>query len=303
MSIKIKMSLIANIIAIICLLALGIVTFIFVKDALLKQVISTQTNYVKTAKSSMTNYNEVKLTVLKELANSLSKLPLSSFSDEKAVLDNAGLIFQNYRKGGDLLAAYIGLSNGEYIGSDPRSDKKNVDAIIYGKANNYDSRNRDWYKNAKEQNGIYESPSYIDTASNLPCFTYSMPFYKDGKFIGVLAIDVSNANLQKQFDKLSGDVFVFDQKNYVFVSSNKAFLGQNSNIPNIESKFKQTGDYNSFSYTRIQGGDRLAMCSQFNNYTICSSEPVEAIQKQVSKIAYIQIIIVVVIIIISIVLL
>ncbi|TKX33259.1 methyl-accepting chemotaxis protein, partial [Campylobacter taeniopygiae] len=130
-----------------------------------------------------------------------------------------------------------------------------------------------------------------------------MPFYKDGKFIGVLAIDVSNANLQKQFDKLSGDVFVFDQKNYVFVSSNKAFLGQNSNIPNIESKFKQTGDYNSFSYTRIQGGDRLAMCSQFNNYTICSSEPVEAIQKQVSKIAYIQIIIVVVIIIISIVLL
>ncbi|MFB1645240.1 cache domain-containing protein, partial [Campylobacter molothri] len=302
MSIKIKMSLIANLITIFCLVALGIVTFIFVREALLAQIVSIQTNYVKTAKSSMANYNETKLSVLKELSKSLNKLPSSSFADEKSILESAGIIFQNYRKGGDLLAAYIGLSNGEYIGSDLRSDKKNVNAIIYGKDNGYDARTRDWFKNAKDKNDLYESPAYIDTASNLPCFTYSMPFYKDGKFIGVLAIDVSNANLQKQFDKLSGDVFVYDKGNYVFASSNKAFLGQNSNILNIEKKFENMGEYKSFSYTRVQGGDRLAMCSKFNNYTICSSESEEEVQKYVSKIAYMQIIIVIVVIIISVIL-
>ncbi|TKX28056.1 methyl-accepting chemotaxis protein, partial [Campylobacter estrildidarum] len=303
MSIKIKMSLIANIVAIICLLALGIVTFIFVKDALIDQEISAQTNYVRTAKSSMQNYNEVKLAVLKELSNSLNKLPLSSFSDENSILHSAGLIFQNHRKAGDLLAAYIGLPNGEYIGSDPRSDKKNVDAIIYGKADNYDSTTRDWYKNAKSKNTLFMSSAYIDTATNLPCFTYSMPFYKDGKFIGVLAVDVLTTSLQNQFDKLSGDVFVYDKDNYVFASSNKAFLGQNPNIPNIDSLFKTTGDYKSFSYVRNQGGERLAMCSKFNDYTICSSEPVEKIQAYVSKIAWIQAILVIVTIAISIVLL
>ncbi|MFY0746211.1 hypothetical protein [Campylobacter sp. LH-2024] len=71
MSIKIKMSLIANLITIFCLVALGIVTFIFVREALLAQIVSIQTNYVKTAKSSMANYNETKLSVLKELSKSL----------------------------------------------------------------------------------------------------------------------------------------------------------------------------------------------------------------------------------------
>ncbi|TKX28705.1 cache domain-containing protein, partial [Campylobacter aviculae] len=303
MSIKIKMSLIANIVAIICLLALGIVTFVFVKNALLDQAISAQTNYVKTAKSTMENYDEVKLSVVKDLAESLSDLPSSSFIDETTVLQNAGLIFHNFREAGDLLAAYIGLANGEYIGSDPRSDKKNVNAIIYGKADKYDSTTRDWYKNAKEKNGLYVSPAYIDTATNLPCFTYSMPFYKDGKFIGVLAVDVSTTSLQNQFDRLSGGVFVFDQKDYVFASSNKAFLGQNPDVPNIENEFKQAGELKSFSYTRTQGGERLAMCSKFNDYIICSSELVEEIQKYVSKIAWIQFIIVTITVIVSIILL
>ncbi|MFX3627310.1 hypothetical protein ACD574_03915 [Campylobacter sp. LH-2024] len=44
MSIKIKMSFIANLITIFCLVALGIVTFIFVREALLAQIVSIQTN-------------------------------------------------------------------------------------------------------------------------------------------------------------------------------------------------------------------------------------------------------------------
>ncbi|HEF9969760.1 TPA: PDC sensor domain-containing protein [Campylobacter coli] len=37
---------------------------------------------------------------------------------------------------------------------------------------------------------MYVTPSYLDLTTNLPCFTYATPLYKEGKFIGVLAIDI-----------------------------------------------------------------------------------------------------------------
>lgn len=52
-SVKIKVSLIANLIAIVCLIFLGIITFIFVKDEVFNQVVKSESNYVRTAKNSM----------------------------------------------------------------------------------------------------------------------------------------------------------------------------------------------------------------------------------------------------------
>lgn len=49
-SVKIKVSLIANLIAIVCLIFLGIITFIFVKDEVFNQVVKSESNYVRTAK-------------------------------------------------------------------------------------------------------------------------------------------------------------------------------------------------------------------------------------------------------------
>ncbi|EAJ6453168.1 hypothetical protein E5I61_07465 [Campylobacter lari] len=56
MGIKLKISLIANIIAIVCLISLGITTFYFVKDALLKNTIEAQTNYLKSSKDLMNDF-------------------------------------------------------------------------------------------------------------------------------------------------------------------------------------------------------------------------------------------------------
>lgn len=46
-SVKLKVSLIANLIAVVCLIILGVVTFMFVKQAIFHEVVKAETNYVK----------------------------------------------------------------------------------------------------------------------------------------------------------------------------------------------------------------------------------------------------------------
>lgn len=64
-SVKIKVSLIANLIAIVCLIFLGIITFIFVKDEVFNQVVKSESNYVRTAKNSMEAFKARKPQLLK----------------------------------------------------------------------------------------------------------------------------------------------------------------------------------------------------------------------------------------------
>ncbi|PVX12798.1 chemotaxis protein, partial [Campylobacter jejuni] len=52
-SVKLKVALIANLIAVVCLVILGVITFMFVKQAIFHEVVKAETNYVKTAKNSM----------------------------------------------------------------------------------------------------------------------------------------------------------------------------------------------------------------------------------------------------------
>ncbi|MBZ7963444.1 methyl-accepting chemotaxis protein, partial [Campylobacter sp. W0049] len=96
-----------------------------------------------------------------------------------------------------------------------------VDFGTYGKKDNYDARTRDWYQGALKTNDIYITPSYIDITSKLPCFTYSKALYKDGKFIGVLAIDVLTKDLQKEYEANPGRTFAFDKNNKIFAATDK----------------------------------------------------------------------------------
>ncbi|GKY05615.1 hypothetical protein THJ040_08010 [Campylobacter jejuni] len=43
-SVKLKVSLIANLIAVVCLIILGVVTFIFVKQAIFHEVVNAEIN-------------------------------------------------------------------------------------------------------------------------------------------------------------------------------------------------------------------------------------------------------------------
>ncbi|MFY4726709.1 cache domain-containing protein, partial [Campylobacter jejuni] len=304
-SVKLKVSLIANLIAVVCLIILGVVTFIFVKQAIFHEVVNAEINYVKTAKNSMESFKARNSLTLESLAKSILKHPVEQLDSQDALMHYVGKDLKNFRDAGRFLAVYIAQPNGELVVSDPDSDAKNLDFGTYGKADNYDARTREYYIEAVKTNKLYITPSYIDVTTNLPCFTYSIPLYKDGKFIGVLAVDVLAADLQAEFENLPGRTFVFDEENKVFVSTDKALLQQGYDISAITNLAKTKKDFEPFEYTRPKdGSERFAVCAKVSGvYTACIGESIEQIESPIYKIAFIQTAIVIFTSIISVILL
>ncbi|MFQ6342944.1 cache domain-containing protein, partial [Campylobacter sp. VTCC 70190] len=294
-SVKIKVSLIANLIAVLCLVILGIVTFVFVRDVLYTQVANAEINSVKVGKNSIESFKVRNLSNLQSLAKSILKNPLEHLDNQDGLVRYIGTDLKNFKDAGRFLAVYIAQPNGELVVSDSDSDAKNVPFGIYGKADGYDARTRDYYSEALKANGPYVTPSYIDVTTNLPCFTYSMPLYKDGKFIGVLAIDILVEELQSEFEKTPGRVFVFDSKNQVFISTDKSMLVPGYDISGIANIAVNKKDFEPFTYTGAKDGiERFAVCAKASDtYTACISDPIEIITGPVYKIAFIQLTIVI----------
>lgn len=171
MSAKLKISLIANIVAIICLISLGIVTFFFVKSTMIDDTIIVQTNYLKTSKDLMNDFKDSTEKSLKNLSQTILKYSAYDLRDENNILVSLGKELKAFRDAGNFLAVYIGVPNGELVTSDPRSDEKQHSAFIFGKVNNYDATTRSWYKGAKEKMiFLYQ----IYTLIMLPIFLVSL---------------------------------------------------------------------------------------------------------------------------------
>ncbi|EAL6114546.1 methyl-accepting chemotaxis protein [Campylobacter jejuni] len=182
------------------------------------------------------------------------------------------------------------------------SEKKNTNITINGKANNYNATTREWYKEARNSNQIYITPAYIDVVSNEYCITYSKALYKDGKFIGVLGIDILLTSLQDQIARTPGNTFVFDQKDKIFAATNEALLDPSVDHSPVLNAYKAHGDNNFFSY-KLNNEERLGACTKVFAYTACITESADIINKPIFKAAYIQVIALIVMISISVILL
>ncbi|HEF8737196.1 TPA: methyl-accepting chemotaxis protein [Campylobacter jejuni] len=301
-NIKIKLSVIANSIAIFALSILSIISFYFTKDSLYQSTLYTETELLKATQISIEDFRSRNISLLNTLEKDILKLPYEALNSQDNIVNNVGAILKYYRNSGNLLAVYIGLDNGENIMSSDLSEKKNTNITINGKANNYNATTREWYKEARNSNQIYITPAYIDAVSNEYCITYSKALYKDGKFIGVLRIDVLLTSLQDQIARTPGNTFVFDNKDRIFAATNKALLDPSVNHSPVLNAYKAHGDNNFFSY-KLNNEERLGVCKKVFAYTACITESADVINKPIFKAAYIQVIALIVMISISIILL
>ncbi|EAH6607215.1 methyl-accepting chemotaxis protein [Campylobacter jejuni] len=301
-SIKIKLSVIANSIAIFALSILSIISFYFTKDSLYQSTLYTETELLKATQISIEDFRSRNISLLNTLEKDILKLPYEALNSQDNIVNNAGAILKYYRNSGNLLAVYIGLDNGENIMSSDLSEKKNTNITINGKANNYNATTREWYKEARNSNQIYITPAYIDAISNEYCITYSKALYKDGKFIGVLGIDILLTSLQDQIARTPGNTFVFDNKDKIFAATNEALLDPSVDHSPVLNAYKAHGDNNFFSY-KLNNEERLGACTKVFAYTACITESADIINKPIFKAAYIQVIALIVMISISIILL
>ncbi|ECZ1108625.1 methyl-accepting chemotaxis protein, partial [Campylobacter jejuni] len=291
-----------NSIAIFALIFLSIISFYFTKDSLYQSTLYTETELLKATQISIEDFRSRNISLLNALEKDILKLPYEALNSQDNIVNNVGAILKYYRNSGNLLAVYIGLDNGENIMSSDLSEKKNTNITINGKANNYNATTREWYKEARNSNQIYITPAYIDAISNEYCITYSKALYKDGKFIGVLGIDILLTSLQDQIARTPGNTFVFDNKDKIFAATNEALLDPSVDHSPVLNAYKLNGDNNFFSY-KLNNEERLGACTKVFAYTACITESADIINKPIFKAAYIQVIALIVMISISIILL
>ncbi|EBF5845737.1 methyl-accepting chemotaxis protein, partial [Campylobacter coli] len=298
----IKLSIIANSIAIFALSILSIISFYFTKDSLYQSTLHAETDLLKATQISIEDFRSRNISLLNTLEKDILNLPYEALNSQDNIINNVGAILKYYRNSGNLLAVYIGLDNGENIVSDDLSEKKNTNITINGKANNYNATTREWYKEARNSNQTYITPAYIDVVSNEYAITYSKALYKDGKFIGVLGFDVLLISLQDEIARTPGNTFVFDHQDRIFVATNKALLDPSVDHSPVLNAYKAHGDNNFFSY-KLNNEERLGVCTKVFAYTACITESTDVINKPIFKAAYIQVIALIIMISISIILL
>ncbi|EKC9943253.1 methyl-accepting chemotaxis protein, partial [Campylobacter jejuni] len=289
-------------IAIFALSILSIISFYFTKDSLYQSTLYTETELLKATQISIEDFRSRNISLLNTLEKDILKLPYEALNSQDNIVNNVGAILKYYRNSGNLLAVYIGLDNGENIMSSDLSEKKNTNITINGKANNYNATTREWYKEARNSNQIYITPAYIDAISNEYCITYSKALYKDGKFIGVLGIDILLTSLQDQIARTPGNTFVFDNKDKIFAATNEALLDPSVDHSPVLNAYKAHGDNNFFSY-KLNNEERLGACTKVFAYTACITESADIINKPIYKAAFIQAIVVIIVVVFSVILL
>ncbi|WP_099209152.1 methyl-accepting chemotaxis protein [Thermococcus henrietii] len=102
----------------------------------------------------------------------------------------------------------------------------------------YDPRKRPWYQEAVQKNGPVWTEPYRDASTGKWMVTYSQPVYVNGKFVGVIGIDVFVSTLIEQAKQIklgeSGYIAIIDQKGTVIVHPNQSLV-QKLNIYDVPS--------------------------------------------------------------------
>ncbi|WP_274379728.1 cache domain-containing protein, partial [Campylobacter fetus] len=133
---------------------------------------------------------------------------------------------------------------------------------------NFDARDREWYKNAKNTNKLIITEPYISAANNLVSISAVKPIYINGKFVGVLGADMDFEDIENTFLQIGnskyGYNFLIDKNGMVLIHPNEQLIGKSFNftkeiIQKIQNKdFDQ---YGRIAYTSQDGSNRFGRCS------------------------------------------
>ncbi|EIX7174805.1 methyl-accepting chemotaxis protein [Campylobacter coli] len=296
-NIKIKLSVIANSIAIFALIVLGIVSFYFTKTSLYESTLKNQTDLLKVTQSTVEDFRSTNQSFTRALEKDIANLPYQSLITEENIINNVGPILKYYHHSINALNVYLGLNNGKVLLS-----QKSNDAKMPELRDDLDIKTKDWYQEALKTNDIFVTPAYLDTVLKQYIITYSKAIYKDGKIIGVLGVDIPSEDLQNLVAKTPGNTFLFDQKNKIFAATNKELLNPSIDHSPVLNAYKLNGDNNFFSY-KLNNEERLGACTKVFAYTACITESADIINKPIYKAAFIQAIVVIIVVVFSVILL
>lgn len=160
-------SKIVTIIAIVCIVSVALCSSISYYFSY-KAIMAESTNKVSMASQKYSEMiNGWLLTKAKLMDSMVVDFQYNNKYDQKNIYS----YFQSQLKDNkDVIGMYVGFE-----------DKKFISGNGWIPTKDYDCRQRDWYKEAVEKNGVIYSAPYIDKKFNSMVITVAKPIKKDGK--------------------------------------------------------------------------------------------------------------------------
>ena len=271
-----KISSVANKISLILVLLLVVGLGIFslnnysqTKDNTLSTLTLSKQETLKGLMLTIREYFQARVLVLEKLKNTLPK------SGEELNYNSVASVFKEAFPFVPLDTIFIGLeSNGWLIQSDELSGA--IPGTFTPEKDNFDARQRGWYKMAAatQKGGI--SDPYIEGASKKLAISVFSPIIDKGKIVAAVGADIFLDTLQRDMSelKLSGTTifFIVDSQNQLLTHPNKNLImskdpGVIKIIEGLAAPADETPDKPTGILTFSVGDDhRVAVC-QRDSYT------------------------------------
>ncbi|MCJ0929764.1 methyl-accepting chemotaxis protein [Virgibacillus halodenitrificans] len=138
------------------------------------------------------------------------------------------------------------------------------EVIIYPEADlgdDFNARERDWYKDAVKANGdvVWTEP-YVDASTNEQVITSAKAYYNGDKLVGVIAIDVLIGNLTDMVERIqigkTGYGVIFDNAGKYVVHPDEKLVGKNASKENFYKETMEAGE-NGIVYYEQNGEDMI----------------------------------------------
>lgn len=154
--------------------------------------------------------------------------------------------------------------------------------------NKFDSRVRQWYKEAREFRTSGFSRPYIDITTKQLITTAYAPIYDGGKLIGVVGANIYLTHLQHDVTSLktteSSALFLFDKENLLIAHPNKdLIMNDKSPFQHLFEAFAKEASLHpdrptrllrfNATYNNVENDERVAVCMQTSRglWTICAA--------------------------------
>ncbi|MDR1352220.1 MAG: hypothetical protein LBK05_02965, partial [Treponema sp.] len=154
------------------------------------------------------------------------EISLESVRDEVGLLGNTRDILRQITYAGDEFTSYIGGESGYFIVIDPDASASRLRGV--------DPRLRPWYTGAKEKNGLFWTPGFLDVAGRGITISCAMPVYDFSGALPVLkGVAATGTLLSKNVDQIIASVRAGDT-GYAFILNGEGQMIRKGN--NLEKE-------------------------------------------------------------------
>ena len=252
-SITNKIALMLIVALCISFVAMSAASYYTAQNKTTELVTQTQRQILKDVKNAMDTFFNNNLHIVDSMSSILSKL------DENRNGIDAILAQAKSMSNKEVGLVYAGYNDGAMY----RSNGKNETP-----KDGYDPRARDWYKLAKEKNGITFTDPYVSTSLKQMVISFVAPI----KDIGVTATNVSIEELSKEIMSISKTdysyAYVVDKDGKIIIHPDKDLVGKdNPTTSKLVARYKnkEFNENGLIAYKNTKGEDRYADFIELND--------------------------------------